>query len=206
MVVSPQQLFSDQILLTLALIDKYSQMCYIKDSKLTLSFFIGKEAVMADTATTTPLGGVKAGAKWLIGAMLCICCLMMAANYLPGIWKETSEFFETSESPNQQIQKTSEKTPEVLFVGSSSKPTSTKVKLDNEEWSSPIELQPGLFQYIQIVPPPDGQVEILDPDRDRTFLLKWSDLQSGRILELGSLTTFQLRGEGAATVRTLLSP
>ena len=92
------------------------------------------------------------------------------------------------------------------WIGSEARPTSTKVTLNRDEWSERIEFLPGSRSEAWIIPPNGGVVEILDEDQDLTRYLRWEDVKNGNDVELGTLLSFRLRGEGVATVQTRPMP
>ena len=106
----------------------------------------------------------------------------------------------TASSASGQLndQKPQEK---VIWIGSENQPTSIRVTLSPHEWSDRIEFLPGAHNEAWIIPPTGGMVEIQNDDYG-THQLRWEDVQHGNDVELGSLISFRLRGEGVATVQT----
>ena len=162
---------------------------------------------MAEDKKDTVVGGVSTG--W-IKTLLVITAVIIApyvSDYM-GASSSLAELEEdqaqiaatTGSSASGQLndQKAEEK---MIWIGSENQPTSTRVTLSPDEWSDRIEFLPGAHNEAWIIPPTGGMVEIQNDDYG-TRQLRWEDVQHGNDVELGSLISFRLRGEGVATVQT----
>ena len=160
----------------------------------------------------TVLGGIVTGSTWALSTFLFLCLFFIVCPHLSDIWGGVTGFFKSGSQQAQAAPITSSPTPDystnqeprekVIWIGAEAQPTTTRVTLNRHEWSERIEFFPGANSEAWIIPPKDGEVEILDESLDLVLRLRWEDLRSGNDVPLGVLLSFRLRGEGVATVQT----
>ena len=161
---------------------------------------------MADDKKDASVGGFTTGSiKVLLGITGLLIALYVYDYRVPSSLAELEEYqaqiaSTTASSASGQLndQKPQEK---VIWIGSENQPTSIRVTLSPHEWSDRIEFLPGAHNEAWIIPPTGGMVEIQNDDYG-IHQLRWEDVQYGNDVELGSLLSFRLRGEGVATVQT----